>query len=105
MALLEHTSTNAGPFYGFPASQAPSFANWASKRVQLTGSNGYFSGTVNTTLDGSRWFVFEGASAPASFDAYVAYADFAIEEIPKYGDPQTWTNPTETLAVTVSRGS
>jgi hypothetical protein len=105
MALLEHTSTGSGPFYAFPASQAPSFANWLTKRVQLTGSNGYFSGTVNTTLDGSRWFVFEGASAPASFDAYVAYADFAIEEIPKYGDPQTWTNPTETLAVTVSRGS
>jgi hypothetical protein len=105
MALIEHTSTSSGPFYAFPASQAPSFANWTAKRFLLSGSNGYFSGTVNTTLDGNRWFIFEGASAPASFDAYVAYADFSIEDVPKYGEAQTWTNPTESLAVTVSRAS
>ena len=105
MALIEHTSKNEGPFYAFPASQAPSFANWLTKRVQLTGSNDYYSGTVNTTLDGNRWFVFEGASAPASFDDYVAYVDFSIEDVPKFGDAQRWTNPTDSLDVTVTRAT
>jgi hypothetical protein len=105
MKLVEFTSSQSGPFFAFPLSQAPSFTNWASKRVALTGSNGYFSGSVNTTLDGNIWLIFSGASAPASFDAWVGKVDFSNDEIPRFGDAQRWTNPTDSLDVTVTRVS
>ena len=102
MKLVEITSSLSGPFYAFPLSQAPSFANWASKRVALTGSSGYFSGSVDTTLDGNIWLVFSGASQPASFDDWLFKADFSV---PQFGDAQQWASPTNTLAVTVTRAS
>lgn len=105
MQTVEHTSSSAGPFYAFPLSQAPSFTNWSTKRVQLTGSNGYFSGSVNTDTDGQIWLVFDGVSQPASFDDWVAKADFSIKEIPKFGDVQRWTNPSDSLDVTISKVS
>lgn len=103
MKLVEITSALAGPFYAFPISQAPSFTNWASKRVLLAGSNGYFSGSVNTTLDGNVWLIFSGATQPTSFDDWLFEADFSNEDIPKFGDSQNWASPTNTLAVTVTR--
>lgn len=103
MNLIEFTTLDAGPFYAFPLSQAPSFANWSTKRVLMSGSNGYFSGSVNTTLDGNIWLVFSGASAPSNFDAWVFRADFLNESIPKFGQTQRWTNPTESLDVTITK--
>lgn len=105
MKTVQFTSSQSGPFYAFPLSQAPSLANWTSKRVALTGSNGYFSGSVNTTLDGNIWLIFSGAAAPANFDVWVGRVDFSTEEIPKYGDSQRWTNPTDSLDVTIARAS
>lgn len=121
MALIQHTSSDAGPFYAFPLSQAPSFANWASKRVQLTGSAGYFSGTVDTVTEGNVWLIFSGSSQPANFDAWIAKADFSTEtavaavqtdvdslqtsmtSVPKYGETQRWANPTETIDVSITK--
>ncbi len=103
MKKLEITTTASGPLFAFPLSQAPSLANWSAKRVALTGSNGYFSGMVNTTLDGNIWLVFSGESAPANFDAWLFRADFSLEDVPKFGQTQRWTNPTESLDVTVTK--
>lgn len=99
MQIIEHTSSSSGPFYAFPLSEAPSFANWSTKRVQLNGSNGYFSGSVDTA-NGLIWLVFSGASQPTSFDDWVAKADFSI---PRFGDAQQWVSPSNSLNVTISR--
>ncbi len=79
MKTITLTTTLTGPFYAFPASQA-NFANWnTAKRVELTGSAGRFSGSVNTTTDGAVWYVFRGATAPTSWSERIAIADFTIE--------------------------
>jgi hypothetical protein len=102
MKTIEHTSVDSD-LYAFPKSQAPSFTNWASKRVLLTGSNGFLTASVDEVTDGLVWLIFKGATAPASWDAWVAKVDFSIEQIPKYGDTQRWTSPANTLDVSISK--
>ena len=79
MKIITLTTTLTGPFYAFPASQA-NFANWnTAKRVELIGSAGRFSASVNTTTDGPIWYVFRGATAPSAWSDRIAIADFTLE--------------------------
>lgn len=68
---LQHIAATGGTYYAFPASQ--SLAAWTTYRVQLvegTVANiGRYQGTVDSY---GPWYVFSGASQPASWDDYVA---------------------------------
>lgn len=113
MRTIKFTSALSGPFYAFPINEAPSFANWAGatpKKVQLTGSAGFFSGSVDTTTNGDVWLIFSGATQPASFDDWIAIADFSIasvqevvDTIPAFGETQRWDSGENVIDVSVSR--
>lgn len=103
METIKLTSSESGPFYAFPMNEAPSFANWGGatpKKVQLTGSVGFFSGSVDTDADGDVWLIFSGATQPASFDDWIAIADFSF---PRYGETQRWDSGENVIDVSVSR--
>jgi hypothetical protein len=114
MKTIEITTSLAGPFYAFPASQT-NFANWSTKRVPLNGANGRFSGSVNTTVDGAKWLVFNTEAAPTNWNSWIARADFTLElsiesmetnfdSIPRYGETQQWENAADTtLEVTITK--
>lgn len=112
MRTIEITTDLADPIYAYPASQKDhgDFANWLTKRRPFTGSSALKTATVDTSLDGPIWYIFVGNDPPTSWDQWLWFMDFttiiavedATADIPKFGQTQRWTNPTETLDVTIT---
>lgn len=72
---IQFTSTSAGPFYAFPASEAD-FTDWLTLRVACDDADDRWTVTLD---DDDDWYIFDGASAPTSWDANEVFVDFELQ--------------------------
>lgn len=78
------TDTTGGAYYAYPAhsSSTYSLANWTTHRVQLVELSAPNTGIYQGNVDDAKgfiWYVFSGASQPASWSDAVAVVDFSTE--------------------------
>lgn len=93
-------ATGKTTLYAFPGGVA--LSTWLTNRRLLTETaTGYYTTTVDETIGSGVWYLFEGASQPASYND--GLNEMFEVTIPKYGDAQQWTSPSNVINVTVAR--
>lgn len=71
---IELTYPVGSTVYAYPSSEG-SFTNWATRRVEATGSAGRYRASVDADTYGPIWYFFEGAGTPASYDENIGSVD------------------------------
>lgn len=78
MSKIEFTTQGAGPFFAHPSNDDDNFADWDDNKIEVPGVNGRYKLEVDTSIE-KVWYVYQGATAPDSWDDWIAFFDFTSE--------------------------